>query len=84
MCDDLDVADGEMVSKIVWHTIDLIAAGAAPGAFADALADAADDCEPLVPLMFALQRLAGRPARVPEEFEKVVGDVVRTIGDRRG
>ncbi len=31
MCDDLDVADGEMVSYIVWHTIDVIAAGAAPG-----------------------------------------------------
>ena len=39
MCDDLDVADREMVGKIVWHTIDLIAAGAAPGVFADALAD---------------------------------------------
>ena len=84
MCDDLDVADSEMVGKIVWDTIDLIAAGAAPGVFADALADAAEDCEPLVPLMAALQRLAGRPARVPEEFEKVVGDVVRTIEDRRG
>lgn len=84
MCDDLDVADGEMVGKIVWDTIDLIAAGAAPGVFADALADAAEDCEPLVALMAALQRLAGRPARVPEEFEKVVGDVVRTIEDRRG
>ena len=84
MCDDLDVADGEMVGKIVWDTIDLIAAGAAPGVFADALADAAEDCEPLVALMAALQRLAGRPARVPEEFEKVVGDVVRTIEERRG
>ena len=84
MCDDLDVADSEMVGKIVWHTIDLIAAGATPGVFADALADAAEDCEPLVVLMAALQRLAGRPARVPEEFEKVVGDVVRTIEDRRG
>ena len=84
LCDDLDVADGEMVGKIVWDTIDLIAAGAAPGVFADALADAAEDCEPLVSLMAALQRLAGRPARVPEEFEKVVGDVVRTIEERRG
>ena len=84
MCDDLDVADGEMVGKIVWHTIDLITAGATPGVFADALADAAEDCEPLVPLMAALQRLAGRPARVPEEFEKVVDDVVRRIEDRRG
>ena len=84
MCDDLDVADGEMVGKIVWDTIDLIAAGATPGVFADALADCAADCEELVPLMAALQRLAGRPARVPEEFEKVVGDVVRTIEERRG
>ena len=84
MCDDLDVADTEMVGKIVWDTIDPIAAGAAPGVFADALADAAEDCEPLVPLTAALQRLAGRPVRVPEEFEKVVGDVVRTIEDRRG
>ena len=84
LCDDLDVADSEMVGKIVWDTIDVIAAGAAPGVFADALADAAEDCEPLVPLMAALQRLAGRPVRVPEEFEKVVGDVVRTIEERRG
>lgn len=84
MCDDLDVADTEMVGKIVWDTIDLIAAGAAPGVFADALADAAEDCEPLVPLMAALQQLAGRTARVPEEFEKVVGDIVRTIEERRG
>ena len=84
MCDDLDVADSEMVGKIVWHTIDVIAAGATPSVFADALADAAEDCEPLVPLLAALQRLAGRPARVPEEFDEVVGDVVRTIEDRRG
>ena len=84
MCDDLDVADREMVGKVVWDTIDLIAAGAVPGVFADALADAAEDCEPLVPLLAALQRLAGRPTRVPEELEKVVGDVVQTIEDRRG
>jgi len=84
MCDDLDVADREMAGKVVWDTIDLIAAGATPGVFADALAPAAEDCEPLVPLMTALQRLAGRPARVPEEFDEVVGDVVRTIEDRRG
>jgi len=84
MCDDLDVADSEMIGKIVWDTIDLIAAGAAPGVFADALADAAEDCEQLVALMAALQQLAGRIARVPEEFQKVVGDVVRTIEDRRG
>ena len=84
LCDDLDVGDSEMVGKIVWDTIDLIAAGAAPGVFADALADAAEDCEPLVALMFALQRLAGRPTRIPEEFEKVVGDIVRTIEERRG
>ena len=84
MCDDLDVADGEMVGKIVWDTIDLIAAGAAPGVFADALADSAEDCEELVPLVTALQELAGRTARVPEEFEKVVGDIVRTIEERRG
>ena len=83
MCDDLDVADREMSGKIIWDTIDLIAAGAAPGIFADALADAAGDCEPLVPLMAVLQRLAGRPARVPEELEKVVADVVRTIEERR-
>ncbi|MDE2678048.1 MAG: AAA family ATPase [Gemmatimonadota bacterium] len=84
MCDDLDVADNEMVGKIVWDTIDLIAAGARPGVFADALADAAEDCEPLIALMAALQRLAGQTARVPEEIEKVVGDVVQTIEDRRG
>ena len=84
MCDDIDVADSEMVGKIVWDTIDVIASGAGPGVFADALADPAEDCEPLVPLMAALQRLAGRPARVPEELEKVVGDVVRMIEDRRG
>lgn len=84
MCNDLDIADNEMVGKIVWDTIDLIAAGAEPGVFADALADAAEDCEPLIALMAALQRLAGQTARVPEEVEKVVGDVVRTIEDRRG
>ena len=84
MCDDLDVADREMVGKIVWDTIDLIAAGATPGVFADALADCAEDCEELVPLVAALGELAGRPVRVPEEFEKVVGDIVRTIEERRG
>ena len=84
MCDDLDVADRDMIGKIVWDTIDLIAAGAAPGVFADALTDCAEDCEELVALMAALQRLAGRTFRVPEEFEEVVGDVVRTIEDRRG
>ena len=84
MCDDLDVADREMAGKIVWDTIDLIAAGAAPGVFADALADCAEDCEELVPLVAALGKLAGRPVRVPEEFEKVVGDIVRTIEERRG
>jgi len=83
MCDDLDIADNEMVGKIVWDTIDLIAAGARPGVFADALVDGAQDCEPLVPLMAALQQLAGRRERVPEEFEKVVGDIVRMIEERR-
>lgn len=83
MCDDLDVADSEMVGKIVWDTIDLIAADAEPGVFADALADAAEDGKPLIALMAALQRLAGRPVRVPEEFEKVAGDIVRMIEDRR-
>ena len=84
MCDDLDIADTEMVAKIVWDTIDLIAIGARPRVFADALADSAQDCEPLVPLMAALQQLAGQTARVPEEFDKVVGDIVRTIEERRG
>lgn len=84
MCDDLDIANNEMVGKIVWDTIDLIAAGARPGVFADALVDSAQDCEPLVPLMAALQQLAGQTARVPEEFEKVVGDIVRKIDSRRG
>ena len=84
MCDDLDVADGEMVGKIVWDTIDLIAAGAAPGVFADALADAAEDCDDLVPLVAALRQMAGLPTRVPEEFAKVVEDIVQKIEDRRG
>ncbi len=84
MCDDLDIADNEMVGKLVWDTIDLIAAGARPGVFADALVDSAQDCEPLVPLMAALQQLAGQTARVPKELEKVVGDIVRTIEERRG
>ena len=84
MCDDLDVADNGMVRKIVWHTIDLMAAGATPGVFADALEASAEDCEELVPLLAALRKLAGRPERVPEEFEKVVGDIVRTIEERRG
>ncbi|MDE0259172.1 MAG: hypothetical protein OXR82_12405 [Gammaproteobacteria bacterium] len=84
MCDDLDVADNGMVTKIVWDVIDLMAAGATPGVFADALAASAEDCEELVPLLAALRRLAGRPVRVPEEFEKVVGDIVGTIEQRRG
>ena len=84
MCDDLDVADNGMVAKIVWDSIDLMAAGATPGVFADALEASAEDCEELVPLLAALRRLAGRPVRVPEEFEKVVGDIVRTIEQRRG
>lgn len=83
MCDALDVADREMIGKIIWDTIDLIAAGATPGVFADALADSTEDCEGLVPLLAALQQLAGMPARVPEEFEKVTGDIVRTIEERR-
>ena len=83
MCDDLDVADNGMVAKIVWDTIDLMVAGAAPGVFADALEASAEDCGELVPLLAALRKLAGRPERVPEEFEKVVGDIIRTIEKRR-
>jgi len=66
MCDDLDVADREMIGKIVWDTIDLMAAGATPGRFAEALTDSVEDCEPLVPLLAALQELAGQPVRAPE------------------
>ncbi len=84
MCDDLDVADREMVGKVVWDTIDLLAAGATPGVFADALAQSAEDCREFVPLLAALQKLAGRRVRVPEEFEKVVGDIIKMIEDRRG
>ena len=84
MCDDLDVADREMVGKIVWDTIDLMAAGATADVFADALAQSAEDCQEFVPLLAALRQLAGRPERVPEEFEKVVGDIVRTIEERKG
>ena len=83
MCDDLDVADNGMVAKIVWDTIDLMVAGATPGVFADALEASAEDCGELVPLLAALRKLAGRPVRVPEEFEKVVGDIVRRIEERR-
>ena len=83
ICDDLDVADREMVGKIVWDTIDLMAAGATPGVFADALAHSVEDCREFVPLLAALRALAGRPERVPEEFEKVVGDIVGMIEDRR-
>ena len=83
MCDELDVADNGMVGKIAWDTIDLMAAGATPGVFADALEASAEDCEALVPLLAALRKLAGRPERVPEEFEKVVGDIVRKIEERR-
>ena len=83
MCDDLDVADNGMVTKIVWDTIDLMAAGATPGVFADALEATAEDSEEFVPLLAALRQLAGRPERVPEEFEKVVGDIVQTIEERR-
>ncbi len=83
MCDDLDIADHEMVGKVVWDTIDLMAAGATPGVFADALAQSAEDCREFVPLLAALRQLAGRPERVPEEFEKVVGDIVRMIEERQ-
>ncbi|MCY4648203.1 MAG: AAA family ATPase [Gammaproteobacteria bacterium] len=83
MCDDLDVADRGMVSKIVWDTIDLMAAGATPGVFADALAESVEDCELLVPLLAALQELSGQPVRVPEEFQKVAGDIVGAIENRR-
>ena len=84
MCDDVDVADREMVGKVVWDTIDLMAARATPGVFADALAQSADDCREFVPLLAALRVLEGRSERVPEEFEKVVGDIIKMIKDRRG
>ena len=84
MCDDLDVADREMVGKVVWDTIDLMAAGATPGVFADALAQSAEDCRELVPLLAALRELAGRPERAPDEFARVVGDIIKMIEDRRG
>ena len=84
MCGELDVADNGMVGKIVWDTIDLMAAGATPGVFADALDASVEDCEALVPLLAALRELAGRPDRVPKEFEKVVEDIVRKIEERRG
>ena len=84
MCDDLDVVDNGMVAKIVWDTIDLMAAGATPDVFADALEAGAEDCEELVPLLAALRHLSGRPERVPEEFEKVVADIVRKVEERRG
>lgn len=84
MCEDLDVADREMVGKVVWDTIDLMAAGATPGVFADALEQSAEDCREFVPLLAALRALAGRPDRVPEEFEKVVGDILEMIEGRRG
>ena len=84
MCDDLDVADHEMVGKVAWDTIDLMAAGATPGVFADALERSAEDCREFVPLLAALRALAGRPERVPEEFERVVEDILEMIEDRRG
>lgn len=61
-----------------------MAAGATPGVFADALEHSAEDCREFVPLLAALRELAGRPERVPEEFEKVVGDIVEMIEGRRG
>ena len=82
MCDDLDVADREMVGKVVWDTIDLMAAGATPEVFAGALARSAEDCQEFVPLLAALQKLAGRRVRVPEEFERVAGDIVEMIQER--
>ncbi len=83
MCDDLDVADGEMLKKVVWDTIDLIAAGADPSVFADALEESADDSAELVPLLAALRRLAEQNRTVPKEFEKAAEDIVRKIGERR-
>ncbi len=83
MSEELDVADDEMLRKMVWDTIDLAAAGAPPGVFAEAVADGADDCDELVPLVAALRQLEGRRESVPEECDKVVGDIIRTIDDRR-
>lgn len=82
MCDDLDVADREMVGKIVWDTIDLMAAGATPSVFAEALTASVEDCELLAPLLTALQELAGQPVRAPEEVKEVAGDIIRAIENR--
>ena len=83
MCDDLDIADREMVNKIVWDTIDLMAAGATPGVFADALADGAKDCELLVPLLAALRELAGLERRAPGGFSEAAQAIVRVIEARQ-
>ena len=83
MCDDLDVANDEMVSTIVWNTIELMATGATPAVFAEALAEGARDCAPLVPLLSALRLLAGLSVRVPEEISKVALDIIRAIEARQ-
>ena len=83
MCNELDVADHQMVGKIIWDTIDLMAAGATPGVFVRALADSVEDCELLVPLLTALQLLAGQSVRAPVEVKEVAEDIVREIEARR-
>ena len=82
MCDTLDVADGEMVGKIVWDTIDLMAAGATPAVFAEALEDGAEECKLLVPLLAALRELAGVEMRVPEDVSEAAQAIVRAIEAR--
>ena len=83
LCRELDTDNQTMIHKIVWDTITLIAGGAPPGRCADALADAAERSEVLLPLLAALRKLAGRPMRVPAEVSKVADDVITEIDSRR-
>ena len=82
LCDELDDENPEMLHKLVWDTVDLVACGASPGSFADVLAPAAKGSDVLLPILAALRKLSGHPMRVPEEVAQVVDDVIDIIHDR--
>lgn len=82
LCSQLDVDNPVMLQKLVWDTIDLVAAGASPGPVADVLGQSAESSEVLVPLVAALRKLSGHSIRVPEEVSQVADDVIEQIGAR--
>lgn len=82
LCGELDVDNPVMLQKLVWDTIDLVARGASPSLFANALAETTERSEALIPLRAALSQLSGRALRVPGELAHFVDDIVRKITAR--